>query len=78
MACSLLYQLIDFHSIFICIVFRISTKLSQEEREVIGRKCKRLIDLGRVYFLQEHGLKSSLKVYIEEFFTPENVVLVAS
>lgn len=56
----------------------ISTKLSQEEREVIGRKCKRLIDLGRVHFLQEHGLKSSLKVYIEEFFTPENVVLVAS
>ena len=64
--------------VFFYIIFRISTKLSQEEREVIGRKCKRLIDHGRVCFLKEHGLKSSLKVYIEEFFTPENVVLVAS
>ncbi|XP_045159641.1 tRNA:m(4)X modification enzyme TRM13 homolog isoform X2 [Mercenaria mercenaria] len=55
----------------------ITSKLSQEEREVIGRKCKRLIDHGRVCYLQEHGLNSSLKVYVEEFYTPENVVLVA-
>ncbi|XP_052274218.1 tRNA:m(4)X modification enzyme TRM13 homolog isoform X2 [Dreissena polymorpha] len=56
----------------------IQGKLTQAEREMIGRKCKRLIDYGRVCFLREHGLESSLKAYVEEFYTPENVVLLAS
>ncbi|XP_052774207.1 tRNA:m(4)X modification enzyme TRM13 homolog isoform X2 [Mya arenaria] len=56
----------------------INSKLTQSEREQIGRKCKRLIDHGRICYLQEHGLRSTMKIYIEEFFTPENVVLLAS
>ena len=59
-------------------VFSIKCQLSEIEREEIGRKCKHLIDYGRVKFLEEHGLTSSLKVYIEDFYTPENVVLLAS
>ncbi|KAL4236979.1 tRNA:m(4)X modification enzyme TRM13 [Mactra antiquata] len=57
---------------------RIYSKLTQSEREVIGRKCKRLIDYGRVCYLRDHGMKSDLKIYIDEFYTPENVVLVAT
>ncbi|VDI29464.1 tRNA:m4X modification enzyme [Mytilus galloprovincialis] len=51
--------------------------LSIKEREEIGRKCKRLIDYGRVEYLKEKGLNCDMKVYIEEQLTPENVAIFA-
>jgi tRNA:m4X modification enzyme len=51
--------------------------LSLTQREEIERKCKRLIDIGRVHYLKDCGLQSQLKTYIEEKLTPENVVIVA-
>ena len=63
-----------YHSV---VFFSIKSQLTEKEREEIGRKCKHLIDYGRVKFLEDHGLTSCLKVYIEDFYTPENVVLVA-
>ncbi|XP_060082028.1 tRNA:m(4)X modification enzyme TRM13 homolog [Ylistrum balloti] len=51
--------------------------LPTETRERIGRQCKRLIDFGRVQYLQEHGMDSKLVVYIDERLTPENVAIIA-
>lgn len=54
-----------------------STKLTREEREMIGYKCKRLIDFARVKYLEEHNFESFLKYYVEKSITLENVCLVA-
>ncbi|GFN81451.1 tRNA guanosine-2'-o-methyltransferase trm13 [Plakobranchus ocellatus] len=52
-------------------------QLSVSERERIGRQCKRIIDTGRLHYLRSKGMKAWLRQYIDEFTTPENVVLVA-
>ncbi|KAK0062954.1 tRNA:m(4)X modification enzyme TRM13 isoform X4 [Biomphalaria pfeifferi] len=52
-------------------------QLSVSQREEIGRKCKRLIDTGRLHFLKSKGLQCFLREYINESITPENVVLIA-
>ncbi|GFR79293.1 tRNA:m(4)X modification enzyme TRM13 homolog [Elysia marginata] len=52
-------------------------QLSVSEREKIGRQCKRIIDTGRLHYLRSKGLKATLREYIDEGTTPENVVLVA-
>uniref|UniRef100_A0A2C9LXY1 tRNA:m(4)X modification enzyme TRM13 n=1 Tax=Biomphalaria glabrata TaxID=6526 RepID=A0A2C9LXY1_BIOGL len=52
-------------------------QLSVRQREEIGRKCKRLIDTGRLHFLKSKGLQCFLREYIDESITPENVVLIA-
>jgi tRNA:m4X modification enzyme len=57
--------------------YRTDLQLSPSQREEIGRKCKRLIDIGRVHYLKDFGLQSQLKTYIEGKLTPENVVIVA-
>lgn len=57
---------------------RTDLHLSPGQREEIGRKCKRLIDHGRVLYLRNCGLQSQLKTYIEEKLTPENVLIVAN
>jgi len=51
---------------------------SVEEKKIIGYKCKRLLDLGRVEFLTKHGFEANLVGYVEESVTPENVLLVAT
>lgn len=51
--------------------------LTHSEREEIGRKCKRLIDMGRVHYLQQHNLISELVIYVDSEVTLENVALVA-
>lgn len=50
-------------------------KLSDERRAAIGWKCKRLIDIGRVFYLKDKCLHSELKIYIDYKLTPENVAL---
>ncbi|RUS88768.1 hypothetical protein EGW08_003485 [Elysia chlorotica] len=51
--------------------------LTVPEREKIGRQCKRIIDTGRLHYLRSKGMQASLREYIDEDTTPENVVLVA-
>ncbi|KAL8596656.1 hypothetical protein ACOMHN_032598 [Nucella lapillus] len=53
-------------------------QLTEKQKERVGWRCKRLIDYGRVRYLQDRGLCSSLKIYIDARQTPENVVLVAT
>ncbi|XP_062353858.1 tRNA:m(4)X modification enzyme TRM13 homolog isoform X1 [Cinclus cinclus] len=51
--------------------------LSVEERKEIGCLCKRLIDHGRVEYLQQQGYKAALQYYTESAVSLENVLLTA-
>jgi tRNA:m4X modification enzyme len=47
-------------------------------RERLGRMCKRLIDVGRIHFIEQSlGMHCRLVTYVSRDVTPENVVLVA-
>ena len=52
-------------------------KLSDEEKEALGRKCKRLLDWGRVLWLREQGLEAQLVHYCDPSASPENCLLLA-
>ena len=45
--------------------------------EEIGLKCKRLIDLARLDYLRENGLKAWLVYYVDRSTSLENVLLIA-
>lgn len=51
--------------------------LSVEERQEIGCLCKRLIDHGRIEYLQHQGYKAALQYYTEAAVSLENVLLTA-
>uniref|UniRef100_A0A672UDH8 tRNA:m(4)X modification enzyme TRM13 n=2 Tax=Strigops habroptila TaxID=2489341 RepID=A0A672UDH8_STRHB len=51
--------------------------LTVEERKEIGCLCKRLIDHGRIEYLQQRGYKAVLQYYIEAAVSLENVLLTA-
>ncbi|XP_049587011.1 tRNA:m(4)X modification enzyme TRM13 homolog isoform X1 [Syngnathus scovelli] len=51
--------------------------LSPAERERIGRRCKHLLDAGRMEFLRRRGFCGRLTRYVETQVTPENVLLTA-
>ncbi|KAK9764933.1 tRNA:m4X modification enzyme [Basidiobolus ranarum] len=51
--------------------------LSHEEREKIGRQCKRIFDMGRVTYLQKHGFDARLVYYVDKDISLENLALVA-
>ncbi|XP_030228294.1 tRNA:m(4)X modification enzyme TRM13 homolog isoform X1 [Gadus morhua] len=51
--------------------------LSAEERGRVGRLCKRLIDHGRVCYLQSKGFMTKLQYYTTPQTTLENVLLTA-
>nr|XP_046247695.1 tRNA:m(4)X modification enzyme TRM13 homolog isoform X2 [Scatophagus argus] len=51
--------------------------LSADEREHVGRLCKRLIDGGRLHFLRTKGFDSKLSRYVNSQVTLENVLLSA-
>ncbi|KAF4805268.1 tRNA:m(4)X modification enzyme TRM13 like protein [Turdus rufiventris] len=51
--------------------------LSVEERKEIGCLCKRLIDHGRVEYLQQQGYQAALQYYTESAVSLENVLLTA-
>ncbi|XP_071953611.1 tRNA:m(4)X modification enzyme TRM13 homolog [Antedon mediterranea] len=55
-----------------------SDGMNAEERAEIGRQCKRLIDLGRVKYMQGHGFNVDLVYYIQQEISLENVVFIAS
>ena len=47
-------------------------------KEAIGLKCKRLIDLGRVAYLEERGLDARLVYFVEKATSLENVMIIAT
>ncbi|KAF1385192.1 hypothetical protein PFLUV_G00105170 [Perca fluviatilis] len=51
--------------------------LTAAEREHVGRLCKRLIDGGRLDFLETHGFTSTLTRYASSQLTLENILLTA-
>ncbi|KXJ16130.1 tRNA:m(4)X modification enzyme TRM13 homolog [Exaiptasia diaphana] len=55
-----------------------SLGLSIAEREDIGRQCKRLLDLGRLWYLRTKGMSAKLCYYVDRSVSLENVVLLAT
>ncbi|XP_066150943.1 tRNA:m(4)X modification enzyme TRM13 homolog isoform X2 [Euwallacea fornicatus] len=51
--------------------------LNRAKREEIGRKCKNIINWGRLRYLQEFGFECSLHYYVDKEITLENVCIVA-
>lgn len=51
--------------------------LSQEIREEIGRKCKMILNYGRLKYLEKHGYEAKLIYYVEQNVSPENVCIIA-
>ncbi|XP_066248789.1 uncharacterized protein [Euwallacea similis] len=51
--------------------------LSRTQREEIGRKCKNIINWGRLKYLQEFGFECLLHYYVNKEVTLENVCIVA-
>ena len=59
--------------------FRFSRlELDDIAREDIGRKAKRIIDFGRVKYLASAGVTSTLKSYVTQRVSLENVMLLSS
>jgi tRNA:m4X modification enzyme len=54
------------------------TGLTKREQEAVGRQCKRLLDAGRLKYLQANGFAARLQVYIDRALSLENVVLIAT
>lgn len=52
--------------------------LSQQEREVVGRRAKALLDWGRVLYLRGHGFDARLVYYVTTGVSLENVCIVAT
>ncbi|KAL0082896.1 methyltransferase TRM13-domain-containing protein [Phycomyces blakesleeanus] len=48
------------------------------EREKIGYECKRVLDAGRMRYLQEHGFKVELVYYVDPKTSLENCALIAT
>uniref|UniRef100_A0A7S3LJX6 tRNA:m(4)X modification enzyme TRM13 n=1 Tax=Aplanochytrium stocchinoi TaxID=215587 RepID=A0A7S3LJX6_9STRA len=48
-----------------------------QEKEMIGKQCKMLLNYGRVLYLRDHGYNASLIRYATDDITIENVLLLA-
>jgi len=54
-------------------------QLDQATREVIGRQAKRVLDYGRLRYLQEHtGLDVKIRHFVDPFISLENALIVCS
>ncbi|KAF9580075.1 hypothetical protein BGW38_003414 [Lunasporangiospora selenospora] len=51
--------------------------LDGQAREKLGLQCKRLLDIGRVKYLQEHGFEAELVYYVDKETSLENLALMA-
>ncbi|ORX88335.1 DUF715-domain-containing protein [Basidiobolus meristosporus CBS 931.73] len=51
--------------------------LPHEEREIIGRQCKRILDMGRVKYLERLGFDAQLVYYVDREISLENLALIA-
>ncbi len=52
--------------------------LTPEDREEVGYQCKKLIDMGRLHYVEKHGFSSRLVKYTTNDFSLENVALLAT
>lgn len=52
--------------------------LSESEMTDIGRRAKRLLDVGRMEILKSLGFNARLVHYIDKETTPENCLLIAT
>jgi hypothetical protein len=50
---------------------------TSEQKREIGRRCKALLDAGRLDFLRCHGLAGARRAYCDVELSPENWLLVA-
>ena len=56
----------------------LGARLDGPRRRELGRMCKRLLDVGRLRYLQEHArMAGQLQTYCDEAISPENVLLLA-
>ncbi|CAG8842377.1 21023_t:CDS:2, partial [Racocetra persica] len=51
--------------------------LDHTSRETLGYKCKRILDYGRLKYLQENGFDVELIYYVESSTSLENLALMA-
>ncbi len=51
---------------------------SIEQQEQIGLKAKRILDWGRIEYLNNNGFNAHLKVYATKNITLENIALIAT
>ncbi|MCO5600513.1 hypothetical protein L7F22_054626 [Adiantum nelumboides] len=51
---------------------------SLADKAEFGLKCKRLLDVGRFYWLKQMGMNAKLVTYVSPEVTPENTLLLAS
>ncbi|KAF9952054.1 tRNA:m(4)X modification enzyme TRM13 [Mortierella alpina] len=51
--------------------------LDSQARERLGLQCKRLLDIGRVRYLQENGFDAELVYYVDKDTSLENLALMA-
>ncbi|XP_077981367.1 tRNA:m(4)X modification enzyme TRM13 homolog [Glandiceps talaboti] len=52
--------------------------MSINEREDIGRMCKKVIDIGRKIYLENHNMKVDFTYYVDNDISLENVLLIAT
>lgn len=50
--------------------------MTRSQREEVGRRCKRMLDWGRIQYLKENGFEAGLKLYAKAETTLENVCLI--
>lgn len=50
---------------------------NQLNKKGLGWKAKRLIDAGRIQFLEQNGYQTFFVSYVDESITPENCLLIA-
>ncbi|CAJ0648267.1 11770_t:CDS:2 [Entrophospora sp. SA101] len=51
--------------------------LEHSDREILGYQCKRILDAGRVKFLEANGFQAELIYYVEPSTSLENLALIA-
>ncbi|CAH3023472.1 unnamed protein product, partial [Porites evermanni] len=54
------------------------SQFTVSEREEIGRQCKRLIDAGRLWYLESRDFSAKLAFYVDSTVSLENAVLIAT
>ena len=52
--------------------------IPDSEKIAIGQRCKMLLDVGRILYLQDAGFKCEIVRYVDGALTPENRLLVAT
>lgn len=53
-----------------------ANKLTREEKEQIGWRCKRVLDVARKMYMEEKGYTCSFKYYVSKEMTLENICFV--